>query len=146
MTNWNFEVNVDWTDWDSLNTVVVKQSPPLQLPFNWRSSFFYEFGATYYFGDNYRVSAGYIYSENTVPDSSFNPVVPDSDRHIFSVGLGKTYKRLRWDAAYQLAFGPTRTVSGSPFNTNPFTGAVESADGRYEFISHALTVSLGYTF
>ena len=146
MTNWNFEVNVDWTDWDSLNTVVVKQSPPLQLPFNWRSSFFYEFGATYYFGDNYRVSAGYIYSENTVPDSSFNPVVPDSDRHIFSVGLGRTYKRLRWDAAYQLAYGPTRTVSGSPSNTNPFTGAVESADGRYEFISHALTVSLGYTF
>ena len=147
-TRWNFEVNLDWTDWESLNTVTLVQSSGGNVPltFNWRSSFFYEFGATYYFGSGCRVSAGYIYSENTVPDSSFNPAVPDSDRHILSVGIGKTYKRLRCDAAYQLAYGPTRTVSGSPSNTNPFTGAVESADGRYAFISHALTVSLGYTF
>jgi len=145
-TNWNFEVNVDWTDWDSLNTVLVKQSPPLQLPFNWRSSFFYEFGATRFFGNGMHVSAGYIYSENSVPDASFNPAVPDSDRHIFSFGVGQQYQRLRWDAAYQFAWGPARTVSGSPVNINPFTGAAESADGRYEFISHALTVSLGYSF
>lgn len=141
-TNWNFEVDVDWTDWDSLNKVNLKgSSPPVpsELPFNWRSSFFYEFGATYFFGANYRVSAGYIYSENSVPDSSFSPAVPDSDRHIFSVGVGRTLKQFRWDAAYQLAYGPSRTVTG-----NPTSG--ESANGRYEFISHALTISLGYTF
>lgn len=142
-TNWNFEVDVDWTDWDSLNTVTLKQaSGNLSLPFNWRSSFFYEAGATYYFGDGYRASAGYIYSENSVPDSSFNPGVPDSDRHIFSLGIGRRMARWSWDAAYQLAWGPSRTVSGS--SPSPTTG--ESANGRYEFISHALTISAGYAF
>jgi long-chain fatty acid transport protein len=141
-TNWNFEVNVDWTDWDSLDTVTLKQGTgDVTLPFNWRSSFFYEFGATRHFEHQLSISAGYIYSENTVPDSSFNPIVPDSDRHIFSVGIGQKYNQLRWDAAYQLAYGPARTVSNSP--PSPIG---ESADGRYEFISHAFSLSVGYTF
>jgi long-chain fatty acid transport protein len=38
--DWNFEVNVDWTDWDSLNTLTLKQrrSANVTLPFNWESS------------------------------------------------------------------------------------------------------------
>jgi long-chain fatty acid transport protein len=137
-TNWNFEVNVDWTDWDALDTVNLKANVlGTNIPFNWQSSFFYEFGATYHFENGFRLSGGYIYSENTVPESSFNPAVPDSDRHIFSVGAGMKYKHLSWDAAYQLAYGPSRDIRGT------FGGL---ADGRYAFISHALTISLGYAF
>ncbi|HXT40022.1 MAG TPA: outer membrane protein transport protein [Candidatus Angelobacter sp.] len=137
-TNWNFEVNVDWTDWDALDTVNLKANVlGTSIPFNWQSSFFYEFGATYQFDNGFRLSGGYIYSENSVPESSFSPAVPDSDRHIFSLGAGMKYKRLSWDAAYQLAYGPPRDIRGT------FGGL---ADGRYEFISHAITVSLGYAF
>ena len=146
---WNLEFNADWTDWDRLNTVTLNQesAPPVYLPFNWRSSWFYEWGATRYFQNGFALSAGYIFSENSVPDASFNPTVPDSDRHIFSLGLGRKYRHFSWDATYQFAYGPSRTVQGSPVNPNPFVpGLSESADGRYEFISHALTVSLGYTF
>jgi len=136
--DWNFEVNIDWTDWDSLNTVTLKQPSGNQpLPFNWRSSFFYEFGATRFFDGGWRVSAGYIFSENSVPESSFNPAVPDSDRHIFSLGAGRNYEHWRWDLAYQLAYGPSRDVTGTPFGL---------ADGRYEFISHAINLSIGYAF
>ena len=98
---------MDWTDWDRLNTVTLKQgSGPLLLPFNWRSSFFYEWGVTRYFEKGWYASAGYIFSENSVPDKNFNPIVPDSDRHIFSIGVGRKYEHWRWDAAYQLAYGP----------------------------------------
>jgi len=146
---WNLEFNADWTDWERLNMVTLNQltSPPVYLPFNWRSSWFYEWGVTRYFHNGYALSAGYIFSENSVPDASFNPTVPDSDRHIFSLGLGRKYRHFSWDAAYQLAYGPCRTVSGSPVNPNPLVpGLSESANGRYEFISHALTVSFGYSF
>ena len=86
---WNFEVNIDWTDWDNLNTVNLrKQSGDVALPFNWRSSLFYEFGASYKFDNGVTASAGYIFSENSVPTESFNPLVPDSNRHIFSAGIG----------------------------------------------------------
>ena len=131
---WNLEVNVDWTDWDRLNTVILnKGSGGTTLPFNWQSSFFYEFGATYKFDCGLSASAGYIYSENSVPNGSFNPIVPDSNRHIFSVGLGKQWKKLDFDLAYQYAHGPSRTITGL-------------AAGNYQFDSHAISISAGYRF
>lgn len=142
-TNWNLEVNIDWTDWDSLDSVTVNQPiSPSTLPFNWQSSFFYEFGVTRYFSNGLRVSGGYIFSENSVPDSSFNPIVPDSDRHVLSVGVGGNAGKFRWDAAYQYGYGPNRTVQG---NSLVFP-APSSADGQYEFNSHALSLSLQYSF
>jgi long-chain fatty acid transport protein len=135
---WNLEFNLDWTDWESLNTVTLHQaSGDAALTFNWESSFCYEFGATHYFGEDWTVSAGYIYSENSVPDATFNPVVPDSDRHVFSLGLGRTYGRFHWDLAYQLAYGPERDVGQGP--ASPVTG-------QYEFISHAFSLAFRYQF
>lgn len=135
-TNWNFEVNLDWTDWDRLNTVnLQKASGNVALPFNWQSSWFYEFGATYRCPRGFQVSLGYIFSENSVPEKNFSPLVPDSERHIFSVGLGQRWNKLSWDAAYQLAYGPPRDISNGTL-----------ANGRYTFLSHALTVAFGYHF
>jgi long-chain fatty acid transport protein len=141
---WNFEFNADWTDWDALNTVDLTQPFlfPVAIPFNWQSSWFYEFGATHYFDCGYRVSAGYIFSENSVPEESFRPIVPDSNRHIFSVGVGKTYENgWSWDFAYQFAYGPERTI-----NNVPGPGLNFLANGSYEFTSHAFGLSIGKSF
>ena len=95
----------------------------------------YEFGATRYFGRGWRASAGYMFSENSVPSGSLSALVPDSDRHLFSIGVGKTCQHLSWDAAYQLGFGPSRSVSGdAPYN------------GSYEFFSNALSINIGWHF
>jgi long-chain fatty acid transport protein len=148
---WNFEFNVDWTDWERVDSLDLTQSfGNSSVPLGWQSSFFYEWGVTRSFENGYALSAGYIYSENSVPDETFNPIVPDSDRHIFSVGLGRRYESipgLRWDLAYQFAYGPNRMVSGSPLNPNFFPPpAGESADGAYRFLSHAFTFSIAYQF
>ena len=135
---WNFEADVDWTDWDVLNTVHLHQqsSADIDLPFNWRSSWIFEFGVTRKFDwKGLHASAGYAYSKNSVPNESFNPQVPDSDRHIFTAGFGQTLERVSWDLAYQLSYGPARTIDNDTL-----------ADGSYEFISHALTLSVGYHF
>jgi len=133
---WNLEVNVDWTDWDNLNTVnLQKNSGPVALPFNWQSSLFYEFGASYRFDNDIVASAGYIYSENSVPNESFSPLVPDSNRHIFSVGIAKKWKNWDLDFAYQWAHGPERTITQTT-----------AADGTYQFDSHAISLSAGYRF
>ncbi|HYE31816.1 MAG TPA: outer membrane protein transport protein [Methylomirabilota bacterium] len=140
---WNFEVNVDWTDWDMLDTVTLQQaSGNLGLAFNWQSSFMYEFGVTRYIGETWRVSAGYIFSENSVPESSFSPLVPDSDRHVWSAGVGGTHGQWAWDAAYQFAWGPSRDIANST-TAFPVGG---TANGSYEFFSHALAVTVGYRF
>ncbi|MBC8003743.1 MAG: outer membrane protein transport protein [Opitutaceae bacterium] len=143
-TNWNFEVNIDWTDWNSLNTVTLNTTPGLggavPLVFNWESSFFYEFGVTHQFENGWSISGGYIFSENSVPETTFSPAVPDSNRHIFSVGGGRQYEKWSWYAAYQLALGPERDINNPAFYPNA------PANGSYQFISHALTFNVGYRF
>ena len=135
--DWNFEVDVDWTNWHQLRTFHINQqvSGNIAVPFNWNSSLFYEFGVTRYFAQNYHASLGYIYSTQSVPAESFSPLVPDSNRHIASAGLGWKKDRYSWDFAYQLTYGPPRTISN---------GSV--ADGDYRFLSHAITFSIGYHF
>jgi long-chain fatty acid transport protein len=134
---WNFEGDVNWTDWSSLKTVPVVPLPPDTLTFNWTPSWMLDLGVTRYLADDWRISGGYMYSENSVPDGNFNPLVPDSDRHIFSLGLGKKCGRFSWDAAYQFAWGPPRSVGGD---------VTVLPDGKYEFFSHAFTINLGYHF
>jgi long-chain fatty acid transport protein len=133
---WNFEADADWTDWTTLKVLTIS---PLNetLPFNWDQSWMLDFGATRYLGDGWRISGGYMYSMNSVPSSTFNPLIPDSDRHLFSVGVGKKYKHFSWDAAYQLSWGPSRSVSGDAF---------PPANGSYEFLSHAISLNFGYHF
>ncbi len=134
--DWNFEFNYDWTDWNTLNDLVLHQKSGNQvLKFDWKSSAFYEFGVTKKFAHGLRVSGGYIYSENSVPNEFFNPIIPDSNRHILSIGVGQTLDHFAWDIAYQYAFGPDRTVSNGT-----------AADGTYNTDSHAITLSIGYHF
>jgi long-chain fatty acid transport protein len=94
-------------------------------------------GATRYFGDGWRVSGGLMYSENSVPDADLNPLVPDSDRYIFSLGVGKSYTHFSWDFSYQLAWGPSRSIGTDNF---------PPADGSYSFLSHALSLNVGYHY
>jgi len=57
--DWNFEFDVDWTDWDNVNEIVFRGTPLGDIPFvlNYRSSFMYEFGITKQLGYGYFASA-----------------------------------------------------------------------------------------
>jgi len=147
--NWNFEVNVDWTDWDRLKTLPINQAaavPPLfpqelEVPLHWESSFYYEFGVTRRLSEAWLVSAGYIYNENSVPDATYNPLVADLNRHFISLGAAHRTGALDLSVAYQFGYGPARTVSGSLPSV-----AGQTADGEFSYLSHALSLSLGLRF
>jgi long-chain fatty acid transport protein len=144
---WNLEVAIDRTNWDLVNTPVLRSAliPPAggrPIPFEWKASYYYLFGVTRSLDAGWRVSAGYSYSENSVPDATFNPAVPDMNRHFASIGVGRDFGALALFLAYQHGFKSTRTVSGSM--PNPLTG--ESADGRYTAVTDAASFSLRYAF
>jgi long-chain fatty acid transport protein len=146
---WNLEVNVDWTDWERLDALSIRQAaavPPLfpqdlAVPLGWESSFYYELGVTRRLSEAWSVSLGYIYNENSVPDAHYNPLVADLDRHFVSAGTAFRTGRLDLSLAYQFGYGPERTVSGSQPSVSG-----QTADGDYEFLSHALFLSLGLRF
>ncbi|MBE7500606.1 MAG: outer membrane protein transport protein [Verrucomicrobiales bacterium] len=146
---WNFEFNAELNDWDRLGTETVHQSAPfppilpqdISLPLEWESSWYYEFGVTRYLGQNWSVSAGYIFNESSVPDAYYTPLVADVDRHFISVGGGYQGKHVRVDLAYQFGYGPGHTVRGSA------PSAVgQTADGHYEFLSHAVLLTGQWSF
>jgi long-chain fatty acid transport protein len=151
---WNLEFDADYTDWSSFGRTTIYQQgtvpsgwPPTPLvTLNWQPSWMFEFGATRYFDNGWHVSAGYVFNENSVPDAYYTPLVADMDRHFFSVGTGHKGKRFDCDIAYQFGYGPTHTVTGSTPSSTPGRSNNQKADGNYDFISHAVLVTVGLHF
>jgi len=154
---WNLEFDVDYTDWSSFGDTTIHQPGPLDgqesvvprdigLTFDWRGSWMFGFGVTRYFAGGWHVSAGYLYSENSVPDAHYSPLAVDLDRHFFSVGTGFRGKRWSFDVTYQFGSGPDHTVRGS--SPSSLAGVIngQDADGTYDFISHAVFLTAGLRF
>jgi len=151
---WNLEFNADYTDWSSLGTILLRQQSPPPFPvqqnipvsLEWKPSWNYCFGLTRYLEHGWHVSAGYLFNENSVPDTYYSPLAADLDRHFFSIGAGRQGHRFDFDVVYQFGYGPAHTVTGSTPSSQPglFTG--QTADGTYKFISHAILVTVGIRF
>jgi long-chain fatty acid transport protein len=142
--DWNFEFNADWTDWNTMNALNVNQASTgtVQQELYWESSWYYEFGVTRRLGEHWRISGGYIYNQNSVPTAFYTPLVSDLNRQFVSIGGGYTSKHFNFDLAYQYGFSPGRDVSGSW----AIAGAMQTADGTYDYHSHALVLTLGWKF
>lgn len=141
---WNIEVNVDWTDWDALDELVLEGVPggDQVVPLNYQSSWMYGLGVTRDLGRNYFLSGGYFFSENSSPDRNFTPLVPDTDLHLGSIGLSYRGTRWGWAAAYHFGYNSGRTVSGS--ESTSLVG--ETGDGTYEVLNHAFNISASVRF
>ncbi|HEY3762049.1 MAG TPA: outer membrane protein transport protein [Verrucomicrobiae bacterium] len=139
--NWNFEFDLDWTKWSEVRSATFSASPlpgpAPTLTLNLQNSFIYEFGVTRQLCHGYYASVGYEYAENSVPDQSFNPLIPDSDLSLGGIGVGHHGQHWDWAAAFQFAYG-ARTVSGD--TTYP------TANGHYSTFNKGLNVSVDYKF
>lgn len=114
------ELDVEWTDWDTLNDLTVQAGNRLNgtsVAFRYKSSFYYELGAQYDLTEHWAIRAGYIYSENSVPGETFSAAVPDANRHVLSVGAGYNADRVSVDLVYQYSLSEDRTVDNSANTT-----------------------------
>ncbi|HVJ46026.1 MAG TPA: outer membrane protein transport protein [Luteolibacter sp.] len=137
---WNIEANIEWLDWDNLNTLDLQtDSLPgggVGVPFEWESCFIYELGASYTTEGGWVFAAGYDYNTSAQPDDNFNPGVADADRHWFNVGIGRNGKCNDWMLAYQFGYS-NRDVRGAD---NALV------NGRYEARHHALVLTWEHRF
>jgi len=125
---WKLELDVVWTDWDTVDELAFSSSNAAfdnqAMPADWDSGFTYRLGTEYQVNPNWTLRAGYAYSDTAVPDSTFSPIIPDSNYHLFSLGLG--YGTSRWgiDLAGQYIHRESHEVAGSV--NSPLV------DGRWE--------------
>jgi long-chain fatty acid transport protein len=138
-TNWNYEVDVDWTEWAAVNAITFRD-PALgnpSLPLNLRDSFMFETGLTRQLGSGYFASIGYIYSQNSSPDTDYSPLIPDADLSLGSVGFGHHGRTWDWAIAYHFAYYADHTVRND---------VNVPADGTYHTFNNAFNISVGYKF
>ena len=168
---WKLELDIDYTDWKSVRNTDVHFANGTTIPFaqNWRGTYTTMMGTEYKWLHvpalpNWEIAlrAGYWHSQTPVPNSAFNPAIPDADQHMISVGLGSLCKAgarffsvipcsqgSRWlpssiglDVAYQAILYESRTVTG---NTNPIA-IPGSVNGTYQTMFHVAALNLRLNF
>ena len=150
-----FEFDTTWTGWSTYDQLKVNLDKPLLVngvmtttittPKNWHDSWAFRFGANYAVNETMKIRAGYIYDLTPVPDSTFDPQVPDANRHIFTVGSDlKVFQRFTLGFAYNYILSESRTKSNNVVvNGVP---APLQANGRYNSDVHSLGLSWSFQF
>jgi long-chain fatty acid transport protein len=145
------EFDATWTGWSSyskqkvfLDTPVTPGVTTLTTPKNWHDTWAFRFGANYEVNDWMKLRAGYVYDLTPIPDSSFDPGVPDANRHIFTVGQDLKIWHFTLGIAYNFILSENRTKS----NTIVTNGvpALLQANGRYSSNVHSLGLSWLFQF
>jgi long-chain fatty acid transport protein len=149
-----FEFDTTWTGWSSYDKLKIKLDTPvlangvpsttLTIPKNWHDTWAFRFGTSYEVNDWMKLRAGYIYDLTPVPNSSFEPQVPDSNRHIFTVGQDLKIWRFTLGIAYNYIMSEARTKNNT-IGTNGVPVPLQ-ANGRYQSDIHSLGMSWSVNF
>lgn len=92
--------------------------------------------------------AGYIYEKGPIPDSTFDPSIPDNGSNVFLVGADLRYKNFLFSLVYDYQRVRSRNKSNA-VDDNPVDGVVNpaaTANGRYRTHIHIVGVSVTYRF
>jgi long-chain fatty acid transport protein len=145
------EVGMRWEDWSSFNQLKIDFEQPVAgtstaiSPRDWQATFAVNAGGKYRISDRYSVMAGYLYGWNPVPDSSFEPAIPDSNTHLLCIGGEGRFDRLTIALGYGYQLQEGRTKNNS-IGTFPGSNPTDLVNGRYSSDLHLLGMSFGYRF
>lgn len=141
--DWTIEAGVRWEDWSSFDELAIDFGAASMIyPRDWDDTWAFNIGTKYRLNNRVALMAGYLYGDNPVPDSTFEPAIPDSDTHLFTVGSELTFDQFKVALAYGFQLQEDRDKE-----TNQYTaldGTV--ANGSYENYIHLAAISLSYTF
>jgi long-chain fatty acid transport protein len=144
------EFDATWTGWSSFDEFKVKTERSLGgtdrvvIPKNWNDAWAFRFGGNYEIREGMKLRVGYIYDLTPVPDATFDPQVPDANRHIFTVGSDLKLWRFTLGIAYNYILVENRTKN----NTIAINGVPVpvQANGRYTSNVHSLGLSWLFQF
>ena len=139
---WVIEVATRFEQYSSYDKLVVTTDTPIAgrssttIPKDWNDVWGYMLGVSYQMECGYRVSGGYLYEENPVPDATFEPGVSGLDKHTLTLGLAKRFG----DVTVQMAFAhdiyKEREINNS--------GSYSFLNGTYSQKNEMLAFTLAY--
>lgn len=151
-----FNVDATWTGWSTYKTLELRLDQPVLIngrfasaivtEKNWHDAWALRFGVNYQLKENMKIRAGYTFDMTPVPDSTLEPQVPDSNRHIFAVGSELKVWRLTLAFAYNFILNEPRDKDNR-FATNgvPLPEPAQ-VNGSYHSHTHSLGLSTTFRF
>ena len=149
------EVGMRWEDWDSYDQLTIKFDNPVlgqtsnTFARDWSATWSYNIGGQYQLNDTMAINAGYLYGENAVPSSTFEPIIPDSDAHLFTVGTDLKFGAWTVSGAFGYEHHEDRDKNntvGDPLGSLVVDQPVDTANGEYKTDIYLLALSVGYKF
>jgi long-chain fatty acid transport protein len=133
---WVLEAGMRWEDWDSTRELRINLDAPVLgqnvqvIPRNWQSTWTYLLGGEYAVKETLTLMAGYLYGEGAVPASTFEPLIPDTDAHLFT--LGAKLRVREWTISGALGYEAHENGRKNNSLGDPLTGDPEfTANGAY---------------
>ena len=93
---WSIETDMLWTEWrsyDKLDVKYGKRVPKIMAKSaapiirNYHNTFSFSCGVSFKATDSMTFRAGYLFDPSAVPEENTDPVLPDSDKDIFGIGM-----------------------------------------------------------
>lgn len=158
---WAINADITRTWWSNIQSYTVKFDEPFMatpvlapdgmaeehFERKWKDTWQYRIGTEYKLNKTVDLRAGYYYDPTVVPDSTMDIQWPDSDKHVFSGGVGLHFGRVDIDLALQyikvttidIASGESENLNHS-FHRDIHDGDVSlKADGT--IIGYGVTIS-----
>lgn len=149
-----FELGVRWEGWSSFKELRIDLAEPVGgmnssiTPKNWRDTYTFMAGLKYQVSDPIALMVGYLYCGNAVPDSTFDPIVPDANTNFYSAGVEYKHKNLRFALSYSWQQYQNRNKNNA-VDDNILDGvlnAATAANGTYKSHLQIVGVSVAYAF
>jgi long-chain fatty acid transport protein len=143
------EASGRWEDWSVYDEIVYEfdeapvaggESTLVEVR-DWDDTWGGMIGVRYSLNPTFLVSAGYLHEENPIPDETFEPLIPDSDKDMFSIGFQKIIGKYNIAFTYIYALYDDRdkdNLIGAEFGS--------TANGEYSQDAHFLSGSLKVNF
>ena len=139
------EAGVRWEGWSKFKELAihVDNGQPAVTPRNWKDSWGGNAGGRYQMNDTVALLAGYVYGDTPVPNSTFDPSIPDAKTHVFCAGTDLNFKpvTVAFSYGYQLLENRHKD-NGIPAGFPP----AAQANGKYKTDAHLVALSVGYKF
>jgi len=138
------EANFEWLEWSSNESLEIDldNNQPLlggedEIPNDWDDTITVGVGGDWQIDENWVFRAGYAFIETPIPDETIAPILPDADRHAFSVGLGFQAGGHAIDVAYTYSIYDDREPKASENEVFP---------GSYDIDSDLLGLTYSLSF
>ncbi len=128
LDTFDYELAMVYENWGSVkevtavpNDVTVDNVPGIgsieagatNVPLNYRDTFSIRNGAEFQLNTKTSLRAGYTFESSAVPDEYYSVFLPDSTKHLFSLGGSYQFKKMSIDAGFGYLHMPDRNITNS---------------------------------